>query len=253
MTPALIAALTTAFVAVIGAVASAIVAVQSHGKAALALTVARAFAAPPFRVMYDSVDSATIPANATIIGCYSTGKYANVAAMRTRFPNARLVQIDTTGLNPEADVRDWETGDKSGNLRQWVIDHNTHSGKKDAVIYCNRDTLPEVRRLTGDQMLGVDYWLWQANLDGTFTAVYPTATVAVQGINANGYDISYVFLPWWKAILPPPPPPPPPPPIGVTNWHSCTKCGGLVYGAGRCAAGGEHVLSAAKYPLKWEL
>ena len=54
-----------------------------------------------------------------------------------------------------------------------VIDHNAATGRKDAVVYCNRATIPQVRVDTGTQVLGVDYFLWVATLDGTLVTPGP--------------------------------------------------------------------------------
>ena len=54
-----------------------------------------------------------------------------------------------------------------------VIDHNAATGRRDAVVYCNRATIPQVRVDTGTQVLGVDYFLWVATLDGTLVTPGP--------------------------------------------------------------------------------
>lgn len=167
------------------------------------------------RTMRDSTTPDAIPLPGTDIAAgYSDGDYANLTALAARFPHIPRVAIDVNGSDPAADVRDWETGDKAGSLEQWVIDHNQHTGKKDAVIYCNRDTLPEVRQLTGSQILAVDYWLWVATLDGTVImpgpddlahGTYP-GVIACQDKGQGSYDDSLVFAAWWKPAGPPPPP-----------------------------------------------
>jgi hypothetical protein len=120
--------------------------------------------------MGDSTTMEDIPLSVQIAGVYIDGQYGveTQAQLEHRFPHARYghVFVDVNGSRPDADARDWETGDKSGDLEDWVKRHNAHTGKKDAVIYCNRSTIPEVRQLTKSQLLGVDYWLWVATLDG---------------------------------------------------------------------------------------
>jgi hypothetical protein len=172
------------------------------------------------RTMRDSINPSAIPLAGTDIAAgYANGTYANLPALAARFPHIPRVSIDVRGDLAEADVRDWETGDKGGSLEQWVIDHNRASGHKDAVVYCNRDTIPEVRQLTGSQLLAVDYWLWIATLDGTIVMpgpdhlgsppyTYP-GVIACQDRNtaqpSPGYDTSLVFADWWKPALAPPP------------------------------------------------
>lgn len=47
--------------------------------------------------MYDSINVAAIPADATEVLAYTDGRYANVQALKTRFPNARLHTISAVG------------------------------------------------------------------------------------------------------------------------------------------------------------
>lgn len=162
------------------------------------------------RIMRDSTTPNAIPLAGTDIAAgYINGNYANMTALAARFPHVPRVSIDVLGTAPQAAVRDWETGDKSGSLEQWCIDHNKASGKKDAVVYCNRSTLPEVRQLTGSQILAVDYWLWIATLDSTIVTpqIYP-GTIACQDKGSNqlhaNYDESVVFANWWMPGTPPP-------------------------------------------------
>lgn len=128
------------------------------------------------RVMGDSVSYLAVPAGVQVAASYATGPYAVAqATVQQRFPRARYgwCRIDVNGALPSADARDWEAGDKSGSLEQWVAAHNQAAGRKTAVVYCNRATIPEVRRLTGAQVLGTDYFLWVATLDGTVVAPGP--------------------------------------------------------------------------------
>jgi hypothetical protein len=177
------------------------------------------------RIMGDSVSPLTaIPAEMVQIAAfYLTGGFAvTEAQIQGRFPRQRYgwCGIDPTGGMPAAQARDWETGDKSGSLEQWVIAHNKASGRKDAVVYCNRATIPEVRQLTGSQILGQDYYLWVATLDGTLVApgpdhlggppyTYPGVVACqLKGAQLTGgeWDQSLVFdSALWVPVLPPPP------------------------------------------------
>lgn len=151
------------------------------------------------RRMGDSVDITQVPKDIDIVATYIDGHLGIVIEqfLEELFPSDQYshVLIDVNGTRPDADVRDWENGDKSGDLRQWVIDHNKHAGKKNAVIYCDRSTIPEVRRLTGDQVLGKDYWLWVATLDGTVFREFGVIACQDMGARQNGanFDISEVF------------------------------------------------------------
>ena len=180
------------------------------------------------RIMGDSTLYLNIPASVQVAATYANGLYAAAEAdVAKRFPRTRYgwARIDVLGNMPDkADVRDWETGDKGGSLEQWVKDHNAHAGKKDAKVYCNMSTIPEVRQLTGSQILGKDYWLWIATLDGRIVApgpvhldsppyTYPgTAACQVKGASLTGgdWDESLVYdASFWQPLPPPKPPVPP--------------------------------------------
>ena len=173
------------------------------------------------RIMGDSITMGSIPLDVQIVAVYDDGSLGveTAASLEARFPHARYGQVwvDVTGANPAAQVRDWETGDKAGSLQQWVIDHNAATGRKDAVVYCNRATIPQVRADTGSQVLGADYFLWVATLDGTVVApgaehldaapyTYP-GVVAVQlkgaGLTGGDWDQSLVFDPAIWVPVPP--------------------------------------------------
>lgn len=165
------------------------------------------------RVMRDSITIGNIPVNTAIVATYINGDYAvNEAEFATHFPASNRVLIDVNGSDPgKASVRDWETGDKGGSLQSWV--EETKQAGTVAIVYCNRTTIGEVRQLTGNQVLGKDYWLWVATLDGSeykggTNGVTPGDVIACQthtawAGNKQLYDESIVYADWWLA--PPPP------------------------------------------------
>lgn len=165
------------------------------------------------RIMGDSTTLDLIPLTVNIAASYANGAYAVTSDdISARFPPDKYgnVLIDVTGSAPAVQVRDWETGNKGGSLEQWIIDHNKATGKKDAVVYCNRSTIPEVRQLTGSQVLGRDYWLWVATLDGSLLTPddYP-GVVACQdkgpSLTGGHWDSSIV---WDSSLWLPSPGPP---------------------------------------------
>jgi hypothetical protein len=167
-------------------------------------------------VMGDSTTLGDIPKSVDIVCTYVDGHEGVVplALLEELFPSSKYfhVFIDVNGSRPDVHVRDWETGDKAGSLEQWVIDHNKHTGKKDAVVYCNRSTIPEVRRLTKSQILGKDYFLWVATGDGT--VVQGEGVIACQDKWAKQtgghWDSSVVFDDnFWDIPKTPSPPKPP--------------------------------------------
>lgn len=179
--------------------------------------------------MRDSTNAAHIPVDGTDIAAgYINGSVVPPTwnAVLARFPNIPKVAIDVFGNAPGAQARDWEDGDKGGSLEDWVISHNQLSGAKDAVIYCNRDTIAEVRRLTGSQILNKDYFLWVATLDGSiYGPDQLPGVIACQdkGSQQTGgdYDESVVWpnaAIWWSDGMigdPAPKPRPAPAPAGL--------------------------------------
>lgn len=180
------------------------------------------------QIMRDSTEASEIPIEGTEIAAgYLDGSFQTWAALAARFPNIPRVAVDVNGSAPGAQVRDWETGDKAGSLEQWVIQHNALSSAKDAVVYCNRSTIAEVRQLTGSQVLGVDYFLWIATLDGSvFGPSDLPGVIACQDkgsaqVGAN-FDESIVWptaAVWWTSgQFPTVPASPPSTPTLPANW-----------------------------------
>jgi hypothetical protein len=122
------------------------------------------------RVCGDSTTLADIPLHVDIAMVYATGHLGvvSVADLEARFPHHRYghAWVDVDGTMPHVGIRDWENGDKSGSLSDWVGAHNDHAGERNAVVYSNVSTIPEVRDLTGKHILGRDYYLFVATLDG---------------------------------------------------------------------------------------
>jgi hypothetical protein len=197
--------------------------------------------------MRDSTNAAHIPIAGTDIACgYINGSSVPPTwdAVLARFPGIPKVAIDVFGNAPGAQARDWETGDKGGDLEQWVKDHNQLSGAKDAVIYCNRDTIAEVRRLTGSQVLNRDYYLWVATLDGTIYGPDQLAGVIAcqdKGSQQTGhdYDESVVWpnaAIWWSdgVISNPPQPRPAPKPLYGAPRNLAVQPGDTTVRVTRC-------------------
>lgn len=151
------------------------------------------------RTMVDSSTFTDIPFGHDIVAAYTDGHFGVVTQeqLETRFPADKYGHclVDVNGSTPRANARDWETGDKAGSLEQWVGDHNNATGKGDAVVYCNKSTIPEVRSLTGGQVLGKDYWLWIATLDGSqYTAPGVIACQNLGSAQTGGHwDLSVVY------------------------------------------------------------
>lgn len=151
------------------------------------------------RVAADSTTFEDIPKNIDIACAYVNGSMgvATPAQMEARFPHSQYgwCFIDVNGSRPDAQVRDWETGDKAGSLENWIADHNDHSGQRDAVIYCNGSTIPEVRQLSGRMVLGKDYYLFVATLSGFMFTGFGVVACQRDGVQQTGghFDRSFVF------------------------------------------------------------
>jgi len=170
------------------------------------------------RTMGDSSTFGDVPRKVDIVAVYDDGNFGVPAPgeLEKHYPHSQFGHcwIDVNGSHPEADVRDWETGDKSGSLEGWVVEHNKLKGKNDAVIYCNKSTIPEVRRLTGGQILGKHYFLFIATLDGTQYRAHGVIACQDKGSVQTGghYDQSEVYDDrfWRKTGTDAPKPAPPP-------------------------------------------
>lgn len=156
------------------------------------------------RYMYDSVTPGDIPGDASLVAVYGTGDYiAKKPDVLKDFPHATLVWIDATGADPKGcTVRDWEPGDEEGSLEEWVGVCKQYHPRP--TIYCDRASLPSVRVLTGKYVLGKDYWLWVATLDGTVYQGESVVACQSEGVAQTGgnYDRSVVFDPYWPAAPP---------------------------------------------------
>jgi hypothetical protein len=166
--------------------------------------------------MGDSSTFGDVPQNMDIVAVYTDGSFGvpGSGQLEKRYPHNKFGHcwIDVNGSHPEADVRDWETGDKAGSLEKWVADHNRIHGKKNAVVYCNVSTIPEVRKLTGAKVLGKDYFLFVATLDGTEHRGLGVIACQNKGAMQTGghYDSSKVYVDsFWKKTGTPSPHPQP--------------------------------------------
>lgn len=177
------------------------------------------------RTMGDSSTFGDVPRDFDIVAVYIDGSFGvpGDGQLERLYPHDKFGHcwIDVNGTHPEADVRDWETGDKSGSLEQWIVNHNKIHGKNNAVIYCNRATIPEVRRMTGNQILGQQYFLFIATLDGTQYKAHGVIACQDKGAQQTGghYDHSVVYDNrfWQKTGKSNPRPTPPPNHTGKLN------------------------------------
>jgi hypothetical protein len=118
-----------------------------------------------FRIMFDSVDPAAIPADAELVGGYVDGPASQwPSASWTMFPKAQFVRINVTGdPGHGGDALDVERFDATPDHAPVWFDERTKAGAAGLTIYCNRDTLPAVEAAMGKR----SYFRWIATLDGT--------------------------------------------------------------------------------------
>lgn len=149
------------------------------------------------RIMGDSTVLDDIPLDVEIAATYVNGRYAvSLNALEARFPHHAYghCRIDVDGSRPDADMRDWEPGDYGGDLEIWVKDHNGHTGKKDAVIYCDRNDIPGVREGTKSQVLGKDYFMVVAMLNGEMYEAPGVVGCQRDGANQTGSNWDRTFV-----------------------------------------------------------
>lgn len=159
------------------------------------------------RYMYDSVNPSAIPSNATMVAGYADGLYANVPAMKARFPHATIVSI-AVRWTTRAQVLDVETGDATpAQAVQWCTQTMADKSNHELTVYCNTSMWPSVR--AAFKAAGVtepNYWVAQYDNNPSI----PAGAVAKQYIgDYNGYDRS-VVADYWPGVDPAPAPAPAP-------------------------------------------
>lgn len=153
------------------------------------------------RLMYDSISPDSIPADAVMVAGYADGMFANIPAMKARFPRAIVVDI-AVKWTTRARVLDVETGDATpAQAVQWCTQTMSDTSNHTLTVYCNMDAWPSVR--SAFQSAGVtepNYWVARYDNDPTV----PAGAVAkqYQG-DTNGYDVSSVAS-YWPGVDPAP-------------------------------------------------
>lgn len=144
------------------------------------------------KLMYDSVDASSIPADAEVVAGYGDGSISQWSSDDwARFPNAIALSIV---VNPadSGDVLDVERGDASpGDCPGWIARYDRPVFKV-PTIYCNRSNRAAIEAACQ----GLTYDLWVATLDGTTDE---PGAAAVQYQNTPGYDVSLCSS-WWPRM-----------------------------------------------------
>ena len=154
------------------------------------------------RLMFDSVNPASIPAGSTMVAGYVNGAYANLPGLRARFPHALMVGISVTAGADEGVVLDVETGDAApAEAPGWVL--KRRAAGVDPTVYCNASTWPAVRAaFAAAGVAAPNYWI--ADYDGD--PAVPAGAVAKQYASNDSYDTSAVAA-YWPGVDPVPQPP----------------------------------------------
>jgi nucleoid-associated protein YgaU len=155
------------------------------------------------RTMYDTVDAHSAPAGAGLLAGYVNGKYANMDALRKRYPHALLVGIAVTADHDGGVVLDVERGDATPAEAPGWVTMRRHDGV-DPTVYCSASIWPQVRAAFHVEHVAEPHY-WIAQWDDR--AVLPAGAVAKQYINTPGYDVSVVAA-YWPGVDPHPGPPP---------------------------------------------
>ena len=151
------------------------------------------------RTMYDAVTPSAIPDGAAMVAGYVNGTYANLLALRARFPHALLVGISVTAEADDGQVLDVETGDATpSEAPGWVV--RRRAAGVDPTVYCNASTWPSVQAAFTDAHVAAPHY-WIADYDGNPTI--PAGAVAKQYASNDNYDTSAVAT-YWPGVDPTP-------------------------------------------------
>lgn len=165
--------------------------------------------------MYDAVSAARLPAGAPAYAGYVNGLYANIDAVRARFPDAEVVTIavNTSGKAMYLDVEpgDASPADVPGFIKAGGIGFYCSASQLQACI----DALKKAGIDPATVRKWSAHWIGR-HICGPTTCGYPQAD-GTQYVSTAGWDESAVEAP---AFFTAPAAPPPPPPVPVwQEWQ----------------------------------
>lgn len=176
--------------------------------------------------MYDSVTPADLPAGADAYAGYVNGRYANVAAIRERFPRAHLLSIAVT-VGADADCLDVEPGDATiPEAPAWVRRQQSRGVSRPVVYISASQAAALEHALSGAGIPRGSYRLWTAHYDagkhfcGPRTCGFGVSQAdGTQWFNsdAKGYDESVLADNFFGAVPPPRPAPGTSPTEAIVN------------------------------------
>lgn len=115
-------------------------------------------------LMFDDVNVALLPSGYTAYAAYVDGFYANINAVRARFPQAMVLSIDVNATNINADCLDIEPGDASNSAAVPWVKAKINAGHKLIVLYTSASNVNALVSLLHASGIGRDqYKLWSAH------------------------------------------------------------------------------------------
>ncbi len=157
------------------------------------------------RTMYDSITPGDIPVSATLVAGYVDGRWANIAAMRKRFPHATVVTI-AVAHTTRAMVADVEQGDMSpASAVSWARDTMHDVPNTELTIYANTSTWPSIKSAFKAAGVSLPQW-WAAHYTGK--PHLEPGSIATQYADPGPYDLSLV-ADYWPGVDPEPTAPKP--------------------------------------------
>jgi hypothetical protein len=93
--------------------------------------------------MHDSVTVAALPDGAGAYAGYVDGKYANIDAIRARFPNAHVLSI-AVSASSDADCLDFEQGDAAPHQAPEWVQRQFTRGLHRPIVYASQSVMPQV-------------------------------------------------------------------------------------------------------------
>lgn len=129
--------------------------------------------------MYDSINLSVIPADAVAVAGYVDGHWITAAALRNRFPRARLLTI-AVFASSNAECLDVETGDATPAQAPGWVARQQARGVYRPVLYCSVSGVPALlgtlatARITRSQVrLWSAHYTKTAHICGPGTCAYP--------------------------------------------------------------------------------
>lgn len=116
--------------------------------------------------MYDDVTVSLIPSNATAVAGYANGIYANLTAMRSRFPKAHILDIAVRS-SVNATCLDVETGDATNAQAVGWVKAQHNRGLAKPIVYTSAGNAQAlINTLANGGVPRDSYLLWSAHYSG---------------------------------------------------------------------------------------